>query len=66
MTRATSSGKTAGSRTKDAETKDAGTTGATSASETSGDAAAYRALVEEIAEHDRRYHTEDAPSDLRW
>ena len=25
-------------------------------------AAAYRALVEEIAEHDRRYHTEDAPT----
>ena len=26
------------------------------------DAAAYRALVEEIAEHDRRYHGEDAPT----
>ncbi len=25
-------------------------------------AAAYRALVEEIAEHDRRYHAEDAPT----
>ena len=29
---------------------------------TPSDAAAYRALVAEIAEHDRRYHTEDAPT----